>query len=77
MKVKPNYMTIPKFLVQVMGIFMPFMKELAEMMYQYNRIYVFDSSKFEKRFDFKPISYSQGIKEIVSRDYEKSLPSRI
>lgn len=77
MKVKPNYMTIPKFMVQVMGVFMPYMKELEEMMYQYNRIYVFDSSKFEKRFDFKPIPYSQGIKEIVSRDYEKSLPSRI
>ena len=69
LKVKPKYMTVPKFMVQAMGFFVPFMREMAEMMYQYNRNYDFDSSKFEKRFDLKPTLYLDGIREIVSRDY--------
>lgn len=63
--VKPKYQTAPKFLVRGMGLFMPIMKELVEMMYQYDRHYVFDSSKFEKRFEFKPTPYEKGIKETV------------
>lgn len=55
-------------------LFDPVMKEMAEMMYQYNSEYVFDSSKFEKRFDFEPTPYTEGIKEIVSRDYKQNLP---
>jgi nucleoside-diphosphate-sugar epimerase len=72
MKVSPRYMAFPKPMVQIMGIFVPFMKELAEMMYQYDRNYVFDSSKFERKFEFTPTLYSQGIKEIVSLDYSHS-----
>ena len=67
--VKPNYQVAPKFLVRIMGLFMPIMKEMVEMIYQYDRDYVFDSSKFEKRFNFKPTSYLKGIKEIVATDY--------
>jgi hypothetical protein len=40
------------------------------MMYQYDRDYVFDSSIFEKRFDFKPTPYLDGIREIVKFDYK-------
>jgi nucleoside-diphosphate-sugar epimerase len=68
--VKPKYQVAPKFLVRIMGLFMPIMKEMVEMMYQYDRDYVFDSSKFEKRFDFKPTPYLEGIKEIVAIDYQ-------
>jgi hypothetical protein len=48
---------------------MPIMRETVEMMYQYDRDYVFDSSKFEKRFKMTPTPYLQGIKEIVKRDF--------
>jgi len=51
------------------GLFMPIMKEMVEMMYQYDRDYVFDSSKFEKRFDFTPMSYLNGIHETVKHDF--------
>lgn len=53
-----------------MGIFNPGIKELIEMLYQYDREYVFDSTKFEKRFDFKPTGYAEGIKTIVETDYK-------
>lgn len=71
MGAKSQYQVAPKFLVRILGLFMPIMRETAEMMYQYDRDYVFDSAKFEKRFDLKPTPYSQGIKEIVAADYHK------
>jgi len=72
MKVEPKYQAVPKFMVQILGLFVPIMKEMVEMLYQYNRDYVFNSSKFEKRFDFKPTPYLAGIKEIVEKDYPKA-----
>lgn len=66
---KAKIQVAPKFLVRIMGLFNPIMKEFVEMFYQYDRDYVFDSSKFEKYFDQKPTSYSDGIKEIISTDY--------
>jgi len=69
MGVKPKYQTAPKFMLRILGLFIPIMKEMVEMIYQYDRNYVFDSSKFEKRFDFKPTPYIDGIKEIIKSDY--------
>ncbi|MGB5273877.1 MAG: NAD(P)H-binding protein [Flavobacteriaceae bacterium] len=69
MNVKPSYRVAPKFLVRLLGLFMPIMRETVEMMYQYDRDYVFDSSKFEKRFKMKPTPYLLGVKEIVKRDF--------
>ncbi|AVR46059.1 NAD-dependent dehydratase [Christiangramia fulva] len=66
---KPRYMVAPKFVIRVMGIFNPLMEEMLEMMYQYDRDYVFSSKKFEDRFHIKPTPYEQGIKEIVEKDY--------
>jgi len=52
MGVEPKFQVIQKFFVRVIGLFVPIMKETAEMMYQYEQDYVFDSSKFENKFDF-------------------------
>jgi hypothetical protein len=48
------------------------MAEIVEMMYQYDRDYVFDSRKFEQRFNFRPTSYRDGIREIIKSDYQTS-----
>ncbi len=69
MGVKPGYQVAPKWLIRAMGLFMPIMKELPEMMYQYDRDYVFNSSKFENEFIFQPTSYQEGIRQIVETDY--------
>ena len=69
MSVKPKYQVATKFIVRIMGLFMPIMREMPEMLYQYDRDYVFDSSKFEKRFNIKPTSYADGIREIIKIDY--------
>jgi nucleoside-diphosphate-sugar epimerase len=69
--VAPKYRVANKFIVRLMGLFMPVMKEMVEMMYQYDRDYVFNSDKFEKRFDFKPTPYLTGIQDVVKNDYKK------
>ncbi len=66
MKTSKKLSVIPMFLIKILGIFMPFMREMPEMMYQYNKDYFFDSSKFKKRFSFTPTSYQIGVKEIVN-----------
>lgn len=65
MGAKSRYNVSGKGLLKVMGWFMPFLGELPEMLYQYDRDYVFDSSKFERRFKFEPTPYVKGIRETV------------
>ncbi len=65
MKVKPAYSTLSKFMLSLLGLFMPMLRELKEMQYQNDQNYFFDSNKFQQRFGIKPISYADGIKEIV------------
>ena len=56
---------LPMFLLRIIGWFVPLMREMPEMMYQYDRDYFFDSTKFMKRFGFAVTSYADGVKEIV------------
>ncbi len=62
---------MPKFMLRLVGLFVPIMREMVEMMYQYDRDYVFNSDKFEQQFDFKPTPYIKGIREIIRSDYRK------
>lgn len=67
---KPRYRTASKFVVRLLGLFMPVMRESVEMMYQYDRDYVFNSDKFEKRFNMEPTSYIEGIREVAKTDFQ-------
>ena len=69
MDVKPKTQTATKFIVKILGLFIPLMREMPEMMYQYDRDYVFNSDKFTDHFDFKPTTYLDGIREIIESDY--------
>ena len=57
---------MPMWMLKLLGIFIPILREMPEMMYQNDRDYYFDSSKFNKRFSFIPTSYQDGVKEIVA-----------
>lgn len=63
--VKPKTQIASKFIIQMMGLFNPVMKEFVEMLYQYDRDYNFDSSKFENTFNIKPTAIDEGIKQVV------------
>jgi nucleoside-diphosphate-sugar epimerase len=67
MNVQPKVQLASPTMVKILGLFNPIMKEFVEMLYQYDRDYVFDSSKFEKEFNFMPTPYVEGIKEIVKQ----------
>jgi len=58
-------------MVGLVGLFVPVMKEIKEMMYQYDRDYIFDSSKFDQRFDFQTTTYTNGLREMLEHDYPK------
>ncbi|CAN5682423.1 SDR family oxidoreductase [soil metagenome] len=63
MKVFDDYTVLPKWMLQLIGLFNRPIKESMEMLYQSEFPYLFDSSKFNKAFDFEPTSYSDGIRE--------------
>ena len=67
MKVAAKFSVLPMLLLKLLGLFIPIMKEMPEMMYQYDRDYVFDSSKFDKRFNFKTTTYQEGVKLTIER----------
>lgn len=71
--VSPNYREVPKWMVKIMGWFMPVMRETVEMMYQYRQDYIFDSSKFEAAFELKPTPYKDGVREVVLKNFPGSL----
>lgn len=77
LNVKPKYNVAPKFLVRIIGLFIPIMRESVEMIYQYDRDYIFDSNKFEKEFNFKPTTYEQGIEAIIATDYKKTTVNNV
>jgi len=53
----------PRWMLRLMGIFVPVLRENEEMMYQFDYDYRFDSSKIETTFGLKATSYRQGISE--------------
>ncbi len=55
-------------MIALTGLFVPMVRELKEMQYQNDQDYFFDSSKFNKRFSYTPVSYEEGIKEIVKEE---------
>lgn len=63
--VEPKVTVLPIWSLSILGLFMPIMREFKEMSYQYDRDYLFDSRKFEQRFDFTPTTPEQGVQWIV------------
>jgi nucleoside-diphosphate-sugar epimerase len=62
---KPGVSVLPMWMLRMVGLFVPFMREMPEMMYQYDRDYIFDSTKFDRKFDFKTTSYAEGVHATV------------
>ncbi len=64
--VKPKYQATPTWMLRVMGLFNPLMRELVEMNYQFTHDYVFSSEKTEQVFGFKPTPIATGLAETVA-----------
>lgn len=59
---RPKSRVLSKPLLRVAGLFDPRVRELFEMLYQYDRPYLFDASKFTTEFGFAGTPYSEGIR---------------
>jgi nucleoside-diphosphate-sugar epimerase len=68
--VTPNYRVLTKPMIRLAGWFDPTVRESYEMLYQSEYDYIFDSTKFEKAFNFEPTSYAQGVR-ITSAAFKK------
>lgn len=64
-----KYQVWSSFILELMSLFHPMIKETKELFPRYQIDNIFDSSKFKTRFpDFKVTTYAEGIEEIL-RDY--------
>lgn len=66
LKTKPRISVISDFMMVVLGLFIPVLREIREMTYQNSHDYVFDSSKFCRRFGLTPTDPETAIEELVS-----------
>jgi hypothetical protein len=67
LSVPPTVRSIPLSVVRLLGLAVPIMRELAEMGYQYEQDYIFDSSRFMARFpDFAVTPYTDGMAATVT-----------
>ena len=62
----------PRFLLRLMGMFNPTIRELDEMLYEFNKPFVVDSTKAEARLGMKPTPLAEAIAATVAwfRDRE-------
>ncbi len=62
MNASDKVMVLPMWGLKLLGLFIPIMREMPEMMYQFDRPYNFDCSKFINRFKFNPTSNLDAVK---------------
>lgn len=65
LETEPRIQEVPAFMINLLGIFVPVMREFPELLYQYEQDYIFDSSKFEKRFGITATPPAAGIKKLI------------
>jgi nucleoside-diphosphate-sugar epimerase len=61
----PRYSILFPWMIRLGGLFDRTTSELREMLYQYAYDYRFDSSKFEKAYNFRPTPYEEGIRSTI------------
>lgn len=71
---------LPSFMRKILSLFVPVLKEVGEMLYQFNSEYQMSFVKFKKQFpEFKVTPYEQGIKEMINsfKDNQNSKKSNL
>ncbi len=63
---KPRVFVLKRWMLKLAGVFVPLMRELEEMSYQYQYDYFFDSSEIEQAFGLTATPVEQAIREIIA-----------
>jgi nucleoside-diphosphate-sugar epimerase len=71
---EPKMSSMGKLMMSIGGLFIPEAKEAVEMMYEFEKPFIIDSSKFEKTFGMKATPMHEAIKETVA--WYKSHPEK-
>ncbi|MEM7345498.1 MAG: NAD-dependent epimerase/dehydratase family protein [Chloroflexota bacterium] len=56
----------PKWLLRIMGLFNPDAGEMVEMIYEFDRMFIIDDTKFVKRFGWEATPLDQAIRDTVA-----------
>lgn len=68
---KINY--LPRFMLKILKLFIPILKEAEEMVYQFDTPFIFSDEKFRKKFPhFETTSFYQGMKEMIESFNQKN-----
>lgn len=67
--VQPGLQVITPAMARLAGLFQPLVREAVEMLYQYDRPYVFDSAKIAARFGLEPTPADAALAEVARSDY--------
>jgi hypothetical protein len=63
-----KYTVLSRFMINFAGLFVSPIREIKELLYQFEQDYIFSSDKFRKAFpDFKITRYKEGIAAILNR----------
>ena len=73
MNTRNHFSVISKPMMRIAGLFNRPIKESIEMVYQSEFPYLFDSSRFNKAFNFEPTSYRDGISETAKWTLEQKV----
>jgi nucleoside-diphosphate-sugar epimerase len=57
----------PRWMLRIMGLFVPVLRENMEMLYQFEHDYRFDSTKIERAFDVTATPYREGIRATLAQ----------
>ena len=63
--VEPKLQILGPFMLNLVSLFIPVLKEVKELRYQLDQDYCFDSSKIEKAFGLKPIALEEGLRKCL------------
>jgi nucleoside-diphosphate-sugar epimerase len=64
--VEPKFSSMGKLMMAIGGLFIPEAKETVEMMYEFDKPFIVDSSKFEKTFGMQATPMREAIRETVN-----------
>lgn len=74
--VPPKCRVVGNITLRLVGLINPMIREMREMMYQYDSPYIFDSSKYARAFGFEGTPYAEGI-HVAADSFKRQISPRV
>jgi nucleoside-diphosphate-sugar epimerase len=73
----PRLRVVPNFMVRALGLINPMMRELSEMLYEFDEAFIVDSSKFEHAFGTTATPAPEAIAQTIDWYRRRPLPEQV